>query len=160
MTSVVLLLGGNVGDVEQTFARVKADLQREVGKVTICSSVFRSEAWGFEAEAFLNQAVVVESELKPLELLDLTQAIEQRWGRKREREAADKQESGQRYCSRTIDIDIIFYGDCIIKEERLVVPHALLCERRFVLDPLNEILPNFVHPVLGLSVAEILKRLE
>ncbi len=160
MSRVVLLLGGNRGSVEQTFSSVRGDLEREVGQIVDSSTTLRSEAWGFEADDFLNQAVVVESSLEPHALLDITQRIEQRWGRERVREQEEKSESGERYCSRAIDIDIIFYGEEVIQSQRLVVPHPLLEERKFVLEPLNQIMPHFVHPQTGLSVAEMLNRIE
>ncbi|MFI3285396.1 MAG: 2-amino-4-hydroxy-6-hydroxymethyldihydropteridine diphosphokinase [Rikenellaceae bacterium] len=155
MNSVVLLLGGNVGNVEQIFEGVRRELECEVGTIVKCSSAYRSKSWGFEAADFLNQAVVVESELEPLALLESTQRIEERWGRAREQEREEKRVSGERYCSRMIDIDIIFYGDRVIREERLVVPHPLIEERQFVLEPLNQILPLYKHPTTGLSVAEM-----
>ncbi len=160
MTSVVLLLGGNLGNVAQTFEGVKHDLEREVGAIVSCSEQLKSDAWGFEAATFLNEAVVVETKLEPVELLDATQRIEERWGRARAVEQETKSESGERYCSRMIDIDIIFYGQEVLQSERLTVPHPLMGERRFVLEPLSQIVPNFVHPLVGLSVAEMLNRVD
>ncbi len=160
MRGVVLLLGGNLGDVAHTFEGVKRDLEREVGSVVRCSEQLRSEAWGFDSMPFLNEAVEVETRLEPLELLKTTQRIEERWGRAREEEREKKSESGERYCSRMIDIDIIFYGQEVIQTEPLTVPHPLMAQRRFVLEPLSQIVPHFVHPILGLSVVEMLKRVE
>ncbi len=157
MTRVVLLLGGNIGSVEQTFAAVRCDLESEVGSIVGSSSLMRSEPWGYKSSReFLNQAVELSTALNPLALLDATQQIEQRWGRDR----GGEQHAKERYSDRTIDIDIIFYGQEIISCERLTVPHKLAGERRFVLEPLAEIMPDFIHPACGKSIAEMLKDLD
>ncbi len=160
MISVVLLLGGNLGQMEQTFARVREDLQREVGQIVNLSSVVRSESWGFKADDFLNQAVEIETSMAAEELLDAVQRIENRWGRERAKEAKQKQESGERYTSRSIDIDIIFYGDQAISTERLTVPHPLLEQREFVLEPLKQIAPSRRHCITGRSVEQMLNDLK
>ncbi len=160
MISVVLLLGGNLGDMEQTFARVREDLEREVGQIVNLSSVVRSEAWGFEAPDFLNQAVEVETSMEAEELLDAVQRIENRWGRARDEEARQKAESGEKYTSRSIDIDIIFYGDQAISTQRLIVPHPLIEQREFVLKPLAQIAPNRCHCTTGRSVEQMLNDLK
>ncbi len=160
MTQVILLLGGNLGSVTETFREVRADLEREVGAIIRCSEELRSEAWGFQASSeFLNQAVMIETQLQAEELLDATQRIEARRGRDREREFVEKGVSGQRYCSRAIDIDIIFYGDLILRSERLTLPHALLREREFVLRPIAQIAPQLRHPESGESVEMMLNNL-
>lgn len=154
------MLGGNVGSVERTFEGVKCDLEREVGDIVRCSSVMRSAAWGFCADDFLNEAVIVATKLSAEELLDATQRIEKRWGRTREEEQREKILSGEKYTSRSIDIDIIFYGDAVIESERLVVPHLLMTKREFVLEPIAQIAPHLVHPECGKSVAELLNELK
>ncbi len=156
MREVVLLLGGNAGSVEQTFEGVRHDLEREVGQIKRLSDTMSSEAWGFESAQFLNQALLLESNLDTVALLDATQSIEERWGRCREQEAEEKSRSGERYLARTIDIDIIFYGEAIVQSERLTIPHPLIAERRFALEPLAQIVPQWVHPASGVSVEEML----
>lgn len=99
--------------------------------------------------AFLNMAVAASTEIAPLELLALAQAIESELGRVRE----------QRYGPRTIDIDIIYYGSLIVAAPQLSIPHPLRTERRFVLAPLAEIAPEFVDPVTGLTVQTLLDEL-
>ncbi len=160
MISVVLLLGGNLGEMEQTFARVREDLESEVGQIVQLSSVVRSESWGFKADDFLNQAVEVETSMEAEELLDAVQRIEKRWGRERVAEASQKAESGERYTSRSIDVDIIFYGDQAISTERLTVPHPLLEQREFVLEPLAQIAPQRRHAITGRSVEQMLNDLK
>ncbi len=159
MTTVALLLGANVGDVQRTLESVCEDLQREVGAIVASSEVLRSAAWGFEAPDFLNQALLISTSLEPLELLDVTQRIEERWGRQREDEQRAKAESGARYLPRSIDIDIILYGDRVVECERLTVPHPLMGEREFVLRPLAQVASSVVHPVSGRSIGEMLKDL-
>ncbi len=160
MISVLLLLGGNLGSVEQTFMGVRGDLEREAGEILRSSEILRSAAWGFQADDFLNQAVELTTELGAEELLDVTQGIEERWGRDREAEAEAKRLGDERYCSRSIDIDIIFYGDAIIESERLTIPHPLMAEREFVLEPLVQIAPNFINPINRLSVEQMFNNLK
>ncbi len=160
MTQVVLLLGGNLGDVQATFEGVRAELECEVGEVTRYSSIMHSEAWGFEAEPFLNQAVIISTELAAEALLDTVQGIENRWGRNRQSEAEMKLLSGEKYTSRSIDIDIIFYGDSIIESPRLTVPHLLMAKREFVLEPIAEIVPHLVNAKNGKSIEQMLNELK
>lgn len=173
MARVILLTGGNLGDVAATLARAKDEIARCVGRIELVSSVHASEPWGFEApECFLNQVLVVETLLSPEEVLDRCQEIERKFGRRRkqdttgdrpEREDTDLTGKIQQYASRTLDIDLLFYDDRIIVTGRLIVPHPLIPQRAFVLQPLAEALPAFVHPQSGLTIAELLaerKRLD
>jgi 2-amino-4-hydroxy-6-hydroxymethyldihydropteridine diphosphokinase len=119
-------------------------IDKEIGQVTKSSSVYESEPWGFSSDQqFLNQVVVVESELSPNEMLDEIHIIEAKLGRKR---------SSAGYQSRTMDIDILFYDDLMVNESDLVIPHPRLHERRFTLLPLAEIAGDFIHPVLSESM--------
>ncbi len=160
MIEVVLLLGGNVGDSEQIFGGVRRDIAQCVGGIVEQSQILLTEAWGFESAPFSNQALVVSTSLEPIELLDELQAIERKWGRDREGECENKKMSGERYTARTIDIDIIFYGDRVIESERLTIPHLLMTKRRFVLEPIAQVAPHLVHPKCGKSIEELLKELK
>ena len=111
------------------------------------------------AERFSNQALEVSTDLTPHEVLDACQRIERELGRNRAAEAVEKASSGAVYCSRPIDIDIIFYDDEVIGDERLTVPHPLLAEREFALVPLCEIMRQRRHPVTGATVGEMLDAL-
>ena len=160
MARVALLLGGNQGDVKRTLLTAQQLINSRVGAVLRCSHRYESEPWGFPAaQRFSNQALEVSTDLSPLEVLDACQGIERELGRNRAAEAIEKASSGAAYSSRPIDIDIIFYGDEVIDDERLTVPHPLLAEREFALQPLAEIMRRHRHPVTGVTVGEMLDAL-
>lgn len=160
MARVALLLGGNEGDVKRTLQTAQRLINERVGAVMRCSHRYQSEAWGFKAtQPFTNQALEISTDLSPIEVLDAIQQIELELGRNRAAEQIEKAATGARYSSRPIDIDILFYGSEIIDEERLQIPHPLLAEREFALQPLAEIMRTFRHPVSGLSVEEMLQAL-
>ena len=160
MARVALLLGGNQGDVKRTLQTAQQLINSRVGAVLRCSHRYESEPWGFPAaQRFSNQALEVSTDLSPLEVLDACQGIERELGRNRAAEANEKASSGAAYSSRPIDIDIIFYGDEVIDDERLTVPHPLLAEREFALQPLAEIMRRHRHPVTGVTVGEMLDAL-
>lgn len=160
MARVALLLGGNQGDVKRTLQTAQQLINSRVGAVLRCSHRYESEPWGFPAaQRFSNQALEVSTDLSPLEVLDACQGIERELGRNRAAEAIEKASSGAAYSSRPIDIDIIFYGDEVIDDERLMVPHPLLAEREFALQPLAEIMRRHRHPVTGVTVGEMLDAL-
>ena len=160
MAHVALLLGGNQGDVKRTLQTAQQLINSRVGAVLRCSHRYESEPWGFPAaQRFSNQALEVSTDLSPLEVLDACQGIERELGRNRAAEAIEKASSGAAYSSRPIDIDIIFYGDEVIDDERLTVPHPLLAEREFALQPLAEIMRRHRHPITGVTVGEMLDAL-
>lgn len=145
--TAVLLLGGNIGD---RFAHLTAGvkgLAGHCGTITRQSAVYESEVWGgTDQEAYLNLAVVLETPLSPEALLEGCQRIEAAQGRERIR----------KWDARTLDIDILFFDDAVMDLPHLKIPHPLLSERRFVLQPLSEILPLFRHPQKGKSIQELL----
>ena len=118
-----------------------------VGTVTERSAVYQTAPWGVEEQpSFLNQALAVETELAPEEVLRYLLDIEHELGRVRY----------ERWGARDIDIDMLYYGDLVMDTARLTLPHPRLHERRFALVPLADIAPNFVHPVLGVDNATLL----
>lgn len=159
MARVVVITGGNRGDVRCLLQEAARLLEEHVGKIVKASAHYESEPWGFEAEnSFWNQVLVLESRLEPEELLRVTQSIEERLGRDRRREGEEKALSGERYASRTMDIDILFYADRVLSTETLQIPHPRIAEREFVLRPLCEILPGMRHPESGLTMLELYKK--
>ena len=147
---VYLELGTNLGVREQYLTRAISLLAERVGAVVRCSAIYESEPWGFECNAsFLNQIIVVGTDLTARAVLCEIGAIERDLGRIRS--------VTERYTSRTIDIDILLYGDRVIAEPPdLIVPHPRMAERRFVLVPLVEVASQGVHPVLHKTWVELL----
>lgn len=160
MARVVLITGGNVGNAEATLAKAERLIAAEVGTVECRSRIYRTKAWGFEADDFRNQVLVVESELEPLALLDAVNDIERRLGRDRTEEQKVKSATGARYAPRSVDIDILFYDALVIESERLTLPHPRIAEREFVLEPLVEVLPQWQHPLSGKSVEQMFEELK
>ena len=145
MEITYLLLGGNLGDRIEYLRRGVDLLRRDVGNVQTVSSVYESEPWGFDdPQWFLNQVAAVETNLSPIELLSRIQQIEEHLGRRR---------THNYYQARTIDIDIILYGNLVINTPELIIPHPLMCERMFVLQPMAEIAPELQHPILSKTMA-------
>lgn len=156
MHRVVLLTGTNLGDKALHIRRAADRIGDEVGHVVLSSRVYESEPWGFDStDAFLNQVLVVETELSPLAVLDCIQQIETSMGRIRTESRSSVGGETKNYESRTMDIDILFYDDSVIGSDRLTVPHPLICEREFVLTPLREILGDFIHPVIQKKISEL-----
>jgi 2-amino-4-hydroxy-6-hydroxymethyldihydropteridine diphosphokinase len=146
--TVYLLLGGNEGAVIDAFLSALVLIEHRIGSVKAQSSIYSSKAWGFDSEKdFLNQVVRIKTDLRPQSLLERTMQIENDLGRKR---------NVPGYTSRTIDIDILFYNDLILNLENLVIPHPRLHLRNFTLTPLNDIAPDYIHPVFLESISTLL----
>ncbi len=149
MQEVYLGLGSNLGNREENLLRALTELVK-LGPLER-SSWFETEPVGMRGtDEFLNGAVRLLTKLAPTTLLTAILSIEEKLGRRR-----SKIGSGEK-TSRVIDIDILFYGDAVLNLPQLTVPHPYLHERAFVLVPLSELAPTLRHPVLGLTVAEML----
>ena len=143
-------LGSNLGDRKENLDRALEYLSqrlRLIGK----SSVYDTEPMENATQPrFLNMVCQVKTMLKPEDLLTLAKGIERKIGR----------QPGRPNSPRPIDIDILFYGQTVINEKNLVIPHPRLHKRRFVLVPLDEIAPHAIHPGFGVSVRGLLDRLD
>jgi 2-amino-4-hydroxy-6-hydroxymethyldihydropteridine diphosphokinase len=144
-----LLLGSNSGDRLAYLGKAVEAVGKFTGPVTRCSSVYETEPWGFDDnKAFLNQVIEIRTNMQAADLMDQILAAETMLGRMRTPESPG-------YESRTIDIDILFYGQCVIDQPGLIIPHPRLHLRRFTLVPLAEIVPDMIHPVLKKSIAQL-----
>ena len=148
MALVYLGLGTNIGNKRKNMVTAAALLAERAGDVLSLSSFYETEPWGFASEnTFLNAALELETDCSPMELLRLTQQIEREMGR--------TQKSDGSYHDRIIDIDILLYGNEVVHHEDLVVPHPLMQQRLFVMQPLAEIAPSLVHPILQKSMYDL-----
>ena len=146
MTRAYVGLGSNLGDREATLRRALELLGERVVVVAV-SSFRETEPWGYgDQPLFLNAAAAVDTELGSRELLDALLEVERALGRTRD---------GPRYGPRTIDLDLLLYGDEVVDQPGLTVPHPRLHERRFVLEPLAELEPGLTVPGRG-TVADLL----
>lgn len=146
---ITVILGSNSGNKAEYIRQATDLLIRQTGRLTTSSSLYETAPWGFDNnEPFLNQVLQIETDLSPETFLQQTLTIEKSLGRLRP--------SDVRYASRTIDIDLLFCDTEIIRTLSLTVPHPRIAERRFVLIPLNEIMPSFIHPSLHKPVSQLL----
>jgi len=152
MHQVFLSIGGNLGNKRANFDKVYTHIQNELGCIVLRSSVYETPPWGFDSEdSFWNQVLCIETLLNPSEILEKIKNIDAAYGRKRNSEG---------YSSREMDVDILYFEDKIIETENLTIPHPLLHKRLFVVVPLAEIAPDWVHPVLKLTSVEMLNNCE
>lgn len=147
MAKVILSLGSNIEDRIKYLQTAIKSIENSIGEVVSVSSIYETEPWGVEnQENYFNQCILVETKYNQLLLLAEILKIEESLGRTRVK----------KWDSRTIDIDILFFNDLVYESEHLVVPHPHIQNRKFVLVPLNEIAPDFIHPLLKKSVKELL----
>lgn len=148
MNKAILLIGGNLGDRTGHLQQAVEQIDKLIGKVEKKSALYETAAWGHvEQPDYLNQALLVSTEMDARTLLETVLDIEHNIGRIRR----------QKWGARVIDIDIIFYNDDVINQPDLKVPHPQMQFRQFVLVPLREILPDWQHPVLHQSVSTLLE---
>ena len=147
--TIYLSLGSNLGNRLFNLQRAVLLLQKELGSILEISGVYRSPSWGFDGEDFLNACLSLETKKTPAEVLHIILKVEKEMGRQRS--------EGEGYQSRNIDIDLLYYNSEIIQTDELTVPHPQMQLRRFVLQPLADIAPQFYHPVLGKDTRNLLQ---
>ncbi|MCL6260749.1 2-amino-4-hydroxy-6-hydroxymethyldihydropteridine diphosphokinase [Aquiflexum sp. TKW24L] len=148
MNQVVFILGGNLGDRLGFIQVAVKNLVSYFGPLRQKSSIFETEAWGGKSTGnYLNQVLVFDTSINPEKILDIILEIELLLGRRRD----------EKWGNRTMDIDILYFGNEIFNSDRLKIPHPYIQDRRFVLEPLVEILPDLEHPVLIKTNKELLE---
>ena len=151
MNNIFLLIGSNLGDRKLFLKQAIKHIEHDIAPLVKTSSVYETQSWGkTDAPDYLNQVLMLQTLLPAQVVLQKILAIENLLGRKRE----------EKWGSRIIDIDILFYGDAIINEPNLHVPHPELHKRRFTLEPLAEIAAGFVHPVLNKNILQLKNELK
>ena len=146
----VISLGSNLGNRLELLQKALVLLEQNDIKLTAISSLYETPAWGFDSTPFYNACAQIETDFNPEELLSVFLEIEEQLGRVRQQ--------SDRYTARQIDLDLLFYENLILNTDGLVLPHPRLHLRNFVLVPLKEIVPQWQHPVLNLTVNELLEQ--
>ena len=148
MSGIYLLLGSNLGDRMVMLEKAQTLVEQQLGPVKAQSSLYETAAWGIENQAaFLNQVLEIETPLSPQDLLQAALTVEQQLGRVR----------AQKWGPRSLDLDILYYGEQVMESPELTLPHPQLHLRRFTLVPLCEIAPLWVHPVLKKNNLQLLQ---
>ena len=147
-----IALGSNKGNPFNNLQQAVNALHERIGNVKLISKVYKSPAFGFKSDDFLNCCLILKSDLKPQQVLDILLKIETSLGRTRNKKNG--------YEARTIDLDIVFYEDEIINTKTLQIPHPEMHKRKFVLLPLNDIASKVKHPKLDKAVSVLLQECE
>ncbi len=149
MNGVYLGIGGNVGNRAYYLDKARAKITGLIGPILRESSIYKTAAWGnTEQQDFYNQVLYVRTKLEPASLLKTCLEIEKEMGRQRD----------VKWSARTIDIDILFFNNTIIQKERLQIPHPHAHLRNFVLIPMEEIAPHYIHPIFRKKIRTLLKQ--
>ncbi len=142
------MIGGNMGDRMANLAMAIKLIEEQIGNIELKSSIYETAAWGQTNQPdFLNQALLVNTNMQAAELMSKLLSIENLMGRIRTIKLGP----------RTIDLDIMYFNNEVISTNLITIPHPKLAERKFVLEPLFEIAPNYLHPILNKTNASLLK---
>ena len=147
MNTVYIQLGSNIGERKSYIAKSMEQIEENIGEIITKSSIFETIPWGYEnQDNFLNSVIKIKTPFDAFKVLQKSQTIEDNLGRER----------NEKWGKRTIDIDILFYNNEIINTTKLNIPHPLIQKRKFVLVPLSEIAPNYIHPILKKNISTLL----
>lgn len=147
MNTIYILTGGNIGNRLINLDNAQKFLEDEIGTIEKSSSIYETAAWGNKDQPdFYNQVHIIKTQLTAEEIMQKILKIEKKMGRVRTIKNA----------ARIIDIDILFFNKEIINKPGLIIPHAEIANRRFVLEPLNELSPHMIHPRLNKKISELL----
>ena len=148
---VVISFGGNEHNSLDCFDKAIDIIEDKIGEVETKSDLYRTKAWGMKPDTpdFYNQVIFITTKLKAKKLLKKTQKIEKKLGRK-------EKSTHEGYKDRPIDIDLLFFNEDVISRPKLVIPHYLIHKRKFILEPLCELIPEYIHPVLKKTIKELL----
>jgi len=150
MTKAYLLLGSNIDDREYYLNQAQK-LIETIAIISQKSKIYQTQSWGYKDNDYLNQVLEISTNCLSTELLDRVLEFEKLLGRQR---------NSLGYSARTIDIDILFYGNQIISTEKLLLPHPRLHLRKFVLIPMMDINKNFVHPIFNKTIEQLYNECE
>jgi len=146
--NVFISLGGNLGNTLEIFKNSYLEIEKKIGRISAFSKIYQTAAWGKTDQAdFLNQVISLETDLNPEKIMSTLLEIELFFGRRRD----------VIWGPRILDLDILFLGNQIVSSENLAIPHPQIAHRRFVLIPMVEIAPHFMHPVLQQTMSELLE---
>ena len=147
MNTVYIQLGSNIGERKSYIAKSMQHIEDNIGEIITESSVFETIPWGNKnQDNFLNSVIKIKTPVDAFKVLKKSQEIENNLGRERV----------EKWGERTIDIDILFYNNEIINTTKLNIPHPFIQKRKFVLIPLSEIAPNYIHPILKKNISTLL----
>ena len=146
---VFISLGGNLGNTLEIFKNSYIEIEKKIGRISTFSKIYQTAAWGKTDQAdFLNQVIQAETNLDPEKIMSELLEIELFFGRRRD----------VIWGPRILDLDILFLGNQIVSSENVDIPHPQIAHRRFVLIPMAEIAPEFLHPVLQQTRLELLEQ--
>lgn len=151
MNRVFISLGSNLGNRSANLQKSIDLIEEKAGKVSLTSSLYETEPWQMASQTknFVNRVILIETSMGAEYLLDTLLDIERQLGRLRN-------SANTLYESRIIDLDILFYNEELISTTKINIPHPLLHKRMFVLEPLAELQPNFIHPLFNKSIKTLL----
>ena len=149
---VLISLGSNIDVREQNIEKAIVLIQKDLGEILAISALYETASWGYNDDPYLNNAICLLTELPPLVLMDALLKIELLLGRKRT--------ETKKYQARTIDLDIVLIEGVVIEHSKLRVPHPRMNLRKFVLQPLADISPDWIHEKEQISVSELLLKCE